>query len=217
MTVAPPWLVPPAPAVSGPLPVPSVRRGEWRSLGQAWSSGGTGAGFRRGRARFFWQPKALVVEWIFLGAPLGNRARRLNEPTWVLGDVGELFVQAGGRGEYFEFHVTPENRRLQLRWPPGGLAEFRAGREPLSHFTLGSRSGLASEAVVGANHWAARLKVPARALGLERLGPDTLLRAAVCRYDCARERPPVHSSTAPLRELSFHRPAEWTTLRLLPA
>lgn len=214
------WLVHPAPDAPESLPQPStvnLADDAWRPLTQSWRDAGLEPAFRPGRARLGWRPDALIAEWLFHGSPLGNRARSLNEPTWELGDVGELFVQAPDRAEYFEFHVTPENCRLQLRWPPGGLAGLRAGHAPLAQFTLGVEADLGSETTVGANFWSARLTVPARTLGLARFAPSAALRAAVCRYDCARGRTPVNSSTAPLRTLAFHRPHDWTPLLLLPA
>lgn len=66
-----------------------------------------------------------------------NRATRWNEPTWKLGDVLELFLQTdpSAAGDYYEFHVTPENQRLQLHFPDGE-ATRRVGRGtvPLSTF-----------------------------------------------------------------------------------
>ncbi len=209
------WPVRPAPPDQSALPIPPAAGTTWRPLQQNWQRPANES--RPGWARIFWRADGLVFEWIFLGVPAGNRARRLNEPTWELGDVGEAFVQVDGRTDYGEFHVTPENQRLQVWWPAGGLAELRAGAAPLERFSLGPDAGLTSSAVVRGDHWAARLSVPARVLGLDRLGPDTILRAAVCRYDCGPGATAVNSSTAPLRELSFHRPAEWDLLTLLPA
>lgn len=207
------WPVLPAPTELSALPVPPVAGKTWRPLRQHWQRGAPVP--RPGWARIFWRADGLVFEWVFLGAPAGNRARRLNEPTWELGDVGEAFVQVAGRADYGEFHVTPENQRLQLCWPAGGLAELRSGAATLERFTLGSGAGLTSSAVVREDHWAARLSVPAQVLGLDQLGPETILRAAVCRYDCGPGATALNSSTAPLRELSFHRQAEWDLLTLL--
>ncbi len=46
-----------------------------------------------------------------------NLAEEHNQPTWELGDVFEVFAQQQGGSAYVEAHVTPENRRLHLRFP----------------------------------------------------------------------------------------------------
>lgn len=198
---------------AGPAPSDT---GTWVPLGQSWLPRGTEAGFRPGQARVTWHEQALIFNLLFRGRPTGNRARRLNERTWELGDVGEVFLQISGRADYWEFHVTPENHRLQLHWPPHGLAAFRSGGAPLEQFTLGPKAGLRSTAIVEDGGWRATLAVPVAALGLAGLAAGLCFRTAVCRYDCAGTADPVCSATAPLREMSFHRPDEWTSLTLCP-
>lgn len=188
----------------------------WKPLRQAWRPGRPAAGFRPGRARAAWDTQTLTFTMLFRGRPGGNRARRLNERTWELGDVGEVFVQLPGAGDYWEFHVTPENQRLQLRWPADGLAAFRAGRAAFEEFTLGPEAGLTSTATVWPDRWRATLTIPAAVLGLGGFAAGQSLRATVCRYDCAGSAEPVCSSTAPLVEPAFHRPAEWSVLTLSP-
>ncbi len=213
----------PWPATFAPAETDDIRpesklhtRGPWRSLGQFWQPAGPEAGFRPGRACATWHGAALTFTLLFRGRPAGNRARRLNERTWELGDVGEVFLQIPGRPDYWEFHVTPENQRLQLHWPPGGLAALRSGNAPLDQFTLGARNGLRSTATVEADGWRATLAVSAATLGLANLSAGLCFRAAVCRYDCGGTAAPVCSSTAPLREMAFHRPDEWPVLTLCP-
>lgn len=191
----------------------TATRAAWQPLRQSWRPGGA-AGFRPGRARAAWDARTLTFTMLFRGRPAGNRARRLNERTWELGDVGEVFVQLPGGAAYWEFHVTPENQRLQLRWPAGGLAAFRAGRAAFGEFTLGPEAGLTSTATVWPDRWRATLTIPAAVLGLGAFVAGQSFRAAVCRYDCAGSAEPVCSSTAPLTEPSFHRPAEWSVLTL---
>ena len=51
---------------------------------------------------------------LFQAADPSNRALRDNQETWLLGDVFELFFRYPGYEDYYEFHSTPEGRRLQL-------------------------------------------------------------------------------------------------------
>ncbi len=209
------WVARRAPA--GPdaaPPGPAAVDGDWRALRQAWRPEPEPA-FQPGWARVRWSPRALHVDAVFAGRRPANRARRLNDRTWELGDICEFFVRAEGAPRYLELHVTPENRRLQLRWPEGGLADFRAGRAALADFTVADPAWVESEACVAADHWRVRLTVPFACLGLPPSGAPPRLRACVCRYDC-ESGAEVLSSTAPLREPDYHRVAEWQPLRLEP-
>lgn len=187
----------------------------WHQLGQHWRPA-PAPGLNPGWARIRWNCTGLFYEVLFLQRRPANRARRLNERTWELGDIAEFFLQLPGGDGYWEFHVTPENQRLQLRWPAGGLAAFRAGRAAFEDFTLGPEAGLTSTATVWPDRWCATLTIPAAVLGLGGFAPGQSLRAAVCRYDCSGSAEPVCSSTAPLLEPAFHRPAEWSVLTLSP-
>ncbi|MBS0631975.1 MAG: hypothetical protein JSS11_08690 [Verrucomicrobia bacterium] len=186
-------------------------------LRQTWRDNGTEPGFRPGEARVNWTADALNFQFRFHGRPTGNRARRLNERTWELGDIAEVFLQITGCREYWEFHVTPENQRLQLHWPPHGLAAFRAGEQPFETFLLGPEASLESTTTVTAEGWSGSLAIPSAVLGLTELKADQPFRTAVCRYDYIGAAEPVCSSTAPLRELAFHRPDAWMDLVLSPS
>jgi hypothetical protein len=185
----------------------------WHPLGQHWRPAPE-PGLNPGWARIRWDFTGLFYEALFLQCRPANRARRLNERTWELGDIAEFFLQLPGGFGYWEFHVTPENQRLQLQWPAGGLAAFRAGRAAFEEFTLGPDAGLSSTATVGPDCWRATLTIPASVLGLAGFSSGQSFRTTVCRYDCAGAAEPVCSSTAPLHEPAFHRPAEWSILTL---
>lgn len=193
-------------------PAPADVTAEWRALDQAWRPTRE-ATFNPGWARVRWQPAGLDVAAVFVGRRQHNRARHLNDRTWELGDIFEFFLQAEGGARYLELHVTPENQRLQLLWPPEGLAEFRAGRATLQDFTVEDPAWVESAVHVTPEHWSVRVHVPFECLGLPRGEPGTPLRACVCRYDWTHGVEGL-SSTAPLREPNYHRRAEWTPLRL---
>lgn len=189
---------------------------DWQPLEQAWRGGAPEPAFYSGWAQVHWSPDALHFSAIFIGSAQRNRARRLNERTWELGDICEVFLQGPADGPYLELHVTPENQRLQLLWPAGGVERFRRHEAPLDDFLVAQPDWVRSSTRVGPGFWAARVTVPWSCLGLEA-GAAPALRAAVCRYDYGGRTEPVWSSTAPLREANFHRPHEWQPLALLPA
>lgn len=187
--------------------------GDWMPLRQAWRTGGPEEGFRPAWARIRWTEKGLLCETIFSGGGARNAARTLNERTWELGDVAELFVLEPGGARYLEVHVTPENVRLQLRFPVGAIARVRAGEETLESYLVDDPGWVSSRSVVGPSAWSTAIFVPAAAFNLVQLESRIAFRAAVCRYDCASESA-VLSSTAPLTQRSFHAPHEWQHLHL---
>ena len=66
-----------------------------------------------------------------------NKATSLNECTYELGDVFEIFVKPETQEKYFEIHVTPENQKLQLSFPrPGAIREKPAApvADPLAKY-----------------------------------------------------------------------------------
>ncbi len=214
---AAPWVaLPCAPNADRPAPQEAGGVDEtWRPLGQAWRRAGLEPGFNPGWARLRWQPSALEVETIFLGRNPRNRARKLNERTWELGDIAEVFVLAPDGRTYVEIHVTPENQRLQLRWPRDGLARFRAGTATLEDFLVSDPTWIASTTHLGSDFWSAHATIPFTALGLDPAAPSAPgPRVAICRYDCTRGGEPLLSSTAPLQEPNYHRVDDWPPLSL---
>ena len=193
---------------------PPPQNSEWQPLRQFWRSAGPEPAFQASWARITWQPEQLFYEVIFLGGGARNLARALNERTWELGDICEVFVELAGGPGYVELHVTPENQRLQLLWRPGQFEKFQAHPEFFSENTVSDLHWVRSFVFQNPSGWAASAILPATILGVERLAPTMSLRTAVCRYDCGSRAEPVLSSTAALTFPSYHRRAEWHRLAL---
>lgn len=190
---------------------------DWMPLGQSWLKSGPASGFQPGWARIRWTPGALHYDTYFVGASPRNRARTLNERTWELGDICEVFLEVAGGPGYVELHVTPENQRLQLLWRPGAFERFSAGESPLTTATIDDPGWVRSSVNVSGTGWVVRATIPAAVLGLAEFSPQVALRTAVCRYDCGPRGEPVRlSSTAPLTFPSYHRREEWHLLVLDP-
>ena len=195
------------------IPAPADLGPDWVELGQAWRAAPEPV-FNRGWSRIRWDESGLLFEACFLQHSPSNRTRELNERTWEMGDIAEFFLQETATGRYLELPVTPENQRLQLIWPPGGLDRFRAGLARLEDFLISDPQWVRSAATVAADHWAVRAHVPFSCLGLVGGANPPALRTAVCRYDCSA-RPELLSSTARLAEPNYHRHQDWAELRLL--
>jgi hypothetical protein len=176
-------------------------------------------GFQAGRARVCWNASGLIYDVILLGSGQRNEARRLNELTWERGDVCEIFLQDTATRFYIELHVTPENQRLQLRFPLGAIDAVRDGQAPLENLMVSQPDWVETSTDCGAGFFKVRAVIPARTFSSDAvLSNASQLRTAVCRYDYrAAAHGPLLSSTAPFAAPSFHCPAYWTPLALRPA
>lgn len=129
-----------------------------------------------------------------------NTSRSLNERTWTTGDVFEMFIKSEAADDYYEFHVTPENQKLQLHFP--NVEAFRAKLPWGTHCLEGER--FFSRTEVEAGRWRVYAEVP---LGLFHGGP---WKFSFCRYDATRgEEFPVLSSTSRYTVRNFHRLEDW--------
>ncbi len=188
----------------------------WLPMGQPWHPGAPELSFQPGWARIRWQETGLHYDAVFMGGGARNSARQLNERTWELGDVGEIFVQGGSGPAYLEVHITPENSRLQLLWSADGIARVRSKAATLGEFMIAQPDWVQSQVHVGSHFWAIQVTIPAARFGLSRLHAGQLLRTAVCRYDYGTGQP-VLSSTAPLPIPFFHHREGWHPLLLIDA
>lgn len=175
--------------------------------------------FNPGWARIGWTSSALVVDFAFVATTARNRAIRLNERTYLLGDVGEIFLQWLGSDRYIEIHITPENQRLQLSWDAAGLQRIRQRQAVLDDFAVADLNWVQSVTSVSPTLWSARVIVPAGTIahGLANLESDSHLIAAVCRYDYGGKETPILSSTVDFQGSPFHTRAAWDRLVLSPA
>lgn len=185
-------------------------------LRQAWRDG-LQPGFRHGWFIVRWNAAGLVVDSVFSSPRPRNAARRLNEPTWELGEVAETFLQEDGASHYVEVHVTPENQRLQLRFPHGGIEDLRAGRQSLESFLIRDGNWAASRTWIAPGAWASRLILPAASFSPGFLRAGSRFLANFSRYDCADEGNPILSATGPLAEPFYHRRQDWQSFRLATA
>ena len=155
----------------------------------------------------------LVVDSVFISPRPRNAARSLNEHTWELGEVAETFIEEEGRQDYVEVHVTPENQRLQLRFPHGGIERLRAGAASLTSFLIPDAAWAQSLTCVRGDHWASRLILPVSCFSSGFLSEGRRFLGNFSRYDCADAGDPILSATAPLTEPSYHRRHEWQSFR----
>jgi hypothetical protein len=131
---------------------------------------------------------------------------RRNEETWKTGDVVELFLQNDGSPDYYEFHLTPENQRLQLHFPDAAalrsglpLRTWMVEKEIFESFTRVDMLRMRWQALMRINLsslWGAR---PRR------------LRFLAGRYDAQPDGArAVASASGRLTAFDFHNLPEWS-------
>ena len=168
------------------------------------------------RVRAGWSADALIVEAELSDADIFNPVTEFNQTAFNNGDVFEIFLRPEGQEPYFEFHVTPTNQLLQLRFanaqqvrqlPPTGTLDERLAANKIwkSRITSSVRVDAAAQ------RWFVSAAIPfAMVVETGTMLPGTRWFCSFCRYDHSRGRSkPVLSSTSPHAECSFHRQAEW--------
>jgi hypothetical protein len=176
--------------------------------------------FRPATARVGWRENALWVLAELEDDDIFNAATTLNQRTWETGDAFEIFLRPEGQDTYYEFHVTPENLHLLLRFPnaeatPRIRAAGAAGAEMLKHYLLadvGLRSWTWVEPERG--RWTVLAAIDGATLApAGTIQAGDAWRFSFCRYDYTRGEPePVTSSTSPHRVADFHDQTAWGRL-----
>ena len=186
-------------------------------LGQSWRTE-LQPGFLPASVKVFWTGEGLGVCAELHDRDIFNDANGENQKFWRTGDVFELFLRPLPGEKYWEFHVTPNNHRLQLAfqseaffrtlhldgpedWPPGLCL-------PPNSFE--SKALMMKER----NIWQAYAFVPWSLFGLPRkVGKGDRWLASFCRYDYSRGvDKPVLSTTAFSSKLDFHDNNSWRVL-----
>jgi hypothetical protein len=185
---------------------------------QAWRSD-LEPGFRPMRVKTGWTRDALYVHAEIEDADIFNPEKKFNALSFTKGDVFEIFLRPCDQDAYFEFHVTPENQKLQLRFPSSAaLVAPRAqpGLPPewfISHPVIESRVRINT----ATQRWEVAAEIPFD-LVCETSQPrrDTRWLFSFSRYDYTRgQERPILSSTSPHKELNFHRQEAWGELRFM--
>jgi hypothetical protein len=208
-------------------PLPAFDSANWNDVAQAF------AGAQSCELSQYWlgqphpqlQPATVRTGWIgqdlwvyaeLTDLDIYNEATRLNEMTYEMGDVFELFLRPLPQEHYFEFHVTPENQKLQLHLPGAGAIEaIRDGQHTLQEFMMPEIAFYSQTKVLPSQQqWQVLAKVEASVtVDAKTIKPGDEWLFSFSRYDYTRgTTAPVVSSTSPHIQLNFHRQQEWGRL-----
>ncbi|HWF17925.1 MAG TPA: carbohydrate-binding family 9-like protein [Verrucomicrobiae bacterium] len=188
------------------------------AMQQAWLPA-LEADFAPASVRTGWRDEALFVFAELTDADIFTRATRHNERLWELGDVFEIFLRPDAQQAYTEFHIAPNNLRLQLRFADTEALKRLAAAKSLENAMIDAQ--LFESAVwvrPEEQRWHVSAKIPAASI-CEAKAPmqGSLWHFSFSRYDYTRGREkPVISSTSPHAIARFHSQAEWGTLRFSP-
>lgn len=135
-----------------------------------------------------------------------NLASSDNVKTWELGDAVEMFLQPAGREDYYEFHVTPEGIRLQLR-----LQDYMTHRQVEFEDKIAELGLKVRSKVENGGVWISEMRVPLESLGIDSTAG---MRYAVCRYNYGLDglEPELSCSFPATEDLGFHNPPAWSSL-----
>jgi hypothetical protein len=184
------------------------------SMQQTWQAA-LDKDFTPAMIRVGWRRTSLFVFAELDDADIFTRATAHNQRMWELGDVLEVFLSPEGAQEYVEFHVTPDNWRLQLRFPDTATLRRAQAENRFDHLLLPdgvffSRVWIQPEK----KKWFVLAEIPAAAVcGTHQPMPGMRWKFSFSRYDYIRDRKdPIYSSTSPHPKLDYHRREEWGTL-----
>jgi hypothetical protein len=149
-------------------------------------------------------------------ADVFTRATKLNERMWELGDTLEIFLSPEKSPGYVEFHVTPNNQRLQLCFPDTEALRRAQATDAFDVFLLAGKVFYSHTWVV-AQKWFVYAEIPAVPVcGANQPLAGTRWRFSFSRYDFTRGRiRPILSSTSPHAQPDFHRREEWGFLNFV--
>jgi hypothetical protein len=172
-------------------------------LGQHWLEKSE-ADFQPGSVRIGWRDAKLLIFAELLDRDIFTTATAHNQWLHELGDVFEIFLRPTGSEAYFEFHIAPNNLRLQLRFPDAGA--FRRRETEDCRF---DDPFLEHRVWLEADRWSVLAQIPIAKQGDE-------WRFSFSRYDYTRGRnQPVTSSSSPHTVLSFHQQEAWGKLQFV--
>lgn len=187
------------------------------AMGQEWRAE-LEPDFAPGQVRVGWRLDELLVFAELTDRDIFSHATGDNQRMWELGDTFEMFLRPSWQTEYCELHVTPNNHRLQLRFPDAAALERLRATDRIDEFTLPGGMFHSRTWVQPENQkWFVFAAVPARmACGRDQLFPGNRWHFSFSRYDYTRgQLEPVISSTSPHPAASFHRQEEWGELTMV--
>jgi hypothetical protein len=167
--------------------------------------------FEPGLVYIGWKDSDLFVFAELTDADIFTSAKHPGDHLWRLGDTFEIFLGRPDQEAYYEFHVAPNNLKLQMHFRDGQTVEWVSRTQRFEDLMM---KGDAFVSQTWVKSEIKRWFVLARVFGklLEPNGELAGARWSISfgRYDYSRgEEVPVISSTSLHTKEDFHRRHEW--------
>jgi hypothetical protein len=188
-------------------------RGEPSRLKQSWLPVSQEE-FESGLVYTGWKDSDFFVFAELTDADIFTFAKASGDRLWRLGDTFEIFLGRPDQEGYYEFHVAPNNLKLQLHFPDNQAAG-RVGRTQRFEDLMMRGDAFVSQTWVmpEIKRWFVLGRVSGRLLEPKGELAGVRWSFSFCRYDYTRgEEVPVISSTSPYTKADFHRRHEWGTI-----
>lgn len=184
-------------------------------LRQSWNTQNE-PGFRAGIVYFGVYDGALVGLAELVDDRIGNSATAPNSRTWETGDAFELFISDPAGDPYYEFHITPENQILQMRWPAQGTLQAHAKAGTLRHedyFITGMP--FETRTWVQKDRWWALFRLPLVSISEDAAKLPASVSLAFCRYDTyPSDSQVIYSTSSNPPFAGFHEIEYWREYRV---
>jgi hypothetical protein len=175
--------------------------------------------FTPAEVRVGWWDESLLVFAELTDADIHSSATELNQRMWELGDTFEMFLRPADQEPYLEFHVTPNNQRLQLRIAnTTALRRAQAANEFDEFLLPGEVFHSTTWVQPERQRWFVFADIPTGAVsGQTGVIIGSRWHFSFSRYDYTRDvAEPVISSTSPHVRPDFHRQEEWGIIHFSP-
>ena len=192
----------------------AFRRATPCALCQAWLKK-TEADFAPAVVRAGWRGESLRLFAELEDRDIFTRVTAHNQRFWELGDTFEIFLRPVEQQAYVEFHVSPNNRRLQLRFTDAGMVDRLRKTDSIEEALIWGKSFHSRTWLQPDEHrWFVVAEIPVKSVCEQRRPlKGALWRYSFSRYDYTRGREkPVISSTSHHAKPDFHGQGEWGTL-----
>lgn len=171
--------------------------------------------FAPGAVRLGWNDDALLIFAELDDRDILTRASGPNQRLWELGDVFEIFLKAAGHPSYVELQVSPNNCRLQLRFPNAVAVKAAREADDFNPYLLWTEDFYSATWVKPAEaKWFVFVKAPQHLVCPAPAPlPGQRWRFSFSRFDYTQgAAKPVASSTSLHKGTEFHCQEEWGTM-----
>ena len=171
-------------------------------------------GFRPMQVAVRWTADALYVYAQLEDEDIFNPESTFNAPSFICGDVFEMFLRPLGQDAYTEIHVNPVNQKFQLQFPSARHFQENRGHLPAEWYIWDPQIESRVQVEPDRQVWCVLAEVPFALVCTDRkvqTGDRWLFSFSRYDYTHGQSRP-VLSTTSAHGVANFHRQTDWGEL-----